>query len=274
MARTERTPLPAVIQEQRDQGFKWCHGCAEFHPFADFGPSKERPDGLNPRCREAARRVDRENHAKRRREAFRGSLVCEAVKSAAPEGKTWCNIHAGYCDTSTFGREPRKANGLQSSCNPGQVQKKSAARNPPKRITSKYNPAPEGTKWCYWHKAFEPTEQFREGARRCNEATREFSRSTPEVNAAKSRRRRARFRKVEGSHTAAEILALGESQGWICATPSCGADIRNRYDADHKTPITRGGSDFIENIDLKCQSCNRRKGTKTQEEWLLCICIV
>lgn len=268
MARTDRTPLPAVIQAMRDQGQKWCHGCAGFHPLSDFGPDRTRPDGLDVLCRPSRREKGRQGHARKRGDAYR-PRICEAIKDAAPDGMTWCNIHASYCPTPDFGRDPRKANGLQSSCVRGQVMKKTAARNPPKRITSKYNPAPEGSRWCWWHKAFEPASEFYDGARLCKAGQREKSRTYPETNAAKERNRRARRRGNGGRHTGEEIVALGNRQGWKCGNPLCLADIRTGYDADHIMPLNLGGSDDITNIWLMCIPCNRKKSDKHPIEWAL-----
>lgn len=36
---------------------------------------------------------------------------------------------------------------------------------------------------------------------------------------------------------------------------------------DHKTPIVRGGSCEIENLQVLCAPCNRKKGRKTMEEF-------
>ena len=37
---------------------------------------------------------------------------------------------------------------------------------------------------------------------------------------------------------------------------------------DHKTPLSRGGSNELTNLVPACRSCNRNKGTKTAEEWI------
>lgn len=37
---------------------------------------------------------------------------------------------------------------------------------------------------------------------------------------------------------------------------------------DHKTPVSRGGSDKIDNLCVACHRCNCRKGRKTVEEFL------
>jgi len=37
---------------------------------------------------------------------------------------------------------------------------------------------------------------------------------------------------------------------------------------DHRLPVSRGGSDVMENLALSCQACNLEKGTRTDEEYL------
>jgi hypothetical protein len=63
--------------------------------------------------------------------------------------------------------------------------------------------------------------------------------------------------------------SLGQSireqilQGATCA--HCGS--ADDLEIDHKTPISRGGSCEIENLQALCRPCNRSKGRKTMEEW-------
>lgn len=52
---------------------------------------------------------------------------------------------------------------------------------------------------------------------------------------------------------------LSDSKCAICGTP-------HNLVIDHKTPISRGGTSEIENLQALCQPCNSRKGTKTMEE--------
>lgn len=40
------------------------------------------------------------------------------------------------------------------------------------------------------------------------------------------------------------------------------------YEIDHMTPLTRGGRHEPSNICLACRTCNRRKNTKTAEEFV------
>ncbi len=40
------------------------------------------------------------------------------------------------------------------------------------------------------------------------------------------------------------------------------------YHIDHKMPVSRGGTNDIENLQLTCPRCNMRKGAMTHEEYL------
>ena len=40
------------------------------------------------------------------------------------------------------------------------------------------------------------------------------------------------------------------------------------FQIEHKTPISRGGTNDPANLCLACKTCNRLKGTKTEEEFL------
>ena len=41
----------------------------------------------------------------------------------------------------------------------------------------------------------------------------------------------------------------------------------NSYEADHRTPYSRGGPSTPENLAPSCRTCNRSKGSRTPEEW-------
>lgn len=87
----------------------------------------------------------------------------------------------------------------------------------------------------------------------------------PESGRSAVRRRRARLRSASGNHNELDIMALFERQDGSCA--ACSADIRRRYDVDHVMPLSRGGSNGPENLQLLCPPCNRSKGAYTMEEW-------
>lgn len=72
-------------------------------------------------------------------------------------------------------------------------------------------------------------------------------------------RRRAKVNQAEGSFTKKEWTSLLETYGGKCL--SCGSNIK--MEADHVIPISRGGSNSIDNIQPLCLKCNRSKGVKT-----------
>lgn len=48
----------------------------------------------------------------------------------------------------------------------------------------------------------------------------------------------------------------------------CGAALNGGGEIDHKTPVSRGGSNWPDNLILSCLSCNREKGNKTYVEYI------
>jgi len=77
---------------------------------------------------------------------------------------------------------------------------------------------------------------------------------------------RAKRMGLSGDFTGEDILRLFDKQNGLCAT--CGVNVEDGYHIDHKTPLGRGGSNFITNIQILCASCNFNKGRLTNEEWL------
>jgi 5-methylcytosine-specific restriction endonuclease McrA len=78
------------------------------------------------------------------------------------------------------------------------------------------------------------------------------------------KRRAARLKNAEGTHTFAEWETLKAQYNWKC--PCCGrSEPTIKLTQDHIIPLIRGGSDNIENIQPLCQSCNSIKGTTTKQ---------
>jgi len=74
-------------------------------------------------------------------------------------------------------------------------------------------------------------------------------------------RYKARKHEAEGSHTFGEWELLKKQYGYRC--PCCGRkEPKIVLTEDHIIPLSRGGSDYIENIQPLCGSCNCKKNTK------------
>lgn len=87
----------------------------------------------------------------------------------------------------------------------------------------------------------------------------------PEIKGAMARNRKAMMRGAGGKHTAAEIKALYASQGGKCVY--CWASLDYGYHGDHIIPVSRGGTNWITNIQLLCPPCNIRKHDLLPDEF-------
>lgn len=75
------------------------------------------------------------------------------------------------------------------------------------------------------------------------------------------KRAKAKRRGVEGSYTLSDWELLKKQYGYTC--PCCKRkEPKIELHADHIIPIVKGGTNYIENIQPLCKTCNSRKYTK------------
>mgnify|MGYP001560331055 FL=1 len=86
--------------------------------------------------------------------------------------------------------------------------------------------------------------------------------SVPGYKAFHSTKRKALLEGVLGSYTLTEWVQLKVKYGFMCL---CCKQVEPevRLTVDHIIPLSKGGSNSIENIQPLCGSCNSRKLTKT-----------
>lgn len=78
-------------------------------------------------------------------------------------------------------------------------------------------------------------------------------------------RRRARLLGAEGTYTVADVDLQYRSQRGLCW--HCGEELNGVFQADHLIPLTRGGTNWPNNIVCSCPRCNRSKHNKLTQEW-------
>jgi len=83
-----------------------------------------------------------------------------------------------------------------------------------------------------------------------------WNKNNPEKTRCFVRRRRVLKAKSEGTHTLNEWLELCAEYNNACA--SCGKV--GKLTEDHVVPLSKGGSDYISNIQPLCGPCNSHKG--------------
>ncbi len=89
----------------------------------------------------------------------------------------------------------------------------------------------------------------------------EYRRNHPEKHILDKQRRKARIISVGGSFSEREWLDLCLHYGNQCLR--CGA--RDRLTIDHIVPISRGGSNNIDNVQPLCLTCNLKKYKHTHD---------
>lgn len=91
-----------------------------------------------------------------------------------------------------------------------------------------------------------------------------YREARPDIAHARTHRYRARVAAASGSFTPREWREKCALFANLCAY--CGE--AKKLGPDHKMPLSRGGTNSIENIVPACRGCNSRKGARTATEFL------
>ena len=105
-------------------------------------------------------------------------------------------------------------------------------------------------------------ERYKERGKKWKKENREYLKPFNRANSAK---RRAIKMAAVGSYTPADIANIYKSQNGKCRY--CNIEVGNKYHIDHVVPLSRGGSNYPDNLVIACHSCNESKGAKLLSEW-------
>lgn len=81
----------------------------------------------------------------------------------------------------------------------------------------------------------------------------------------KNAERRARKLNADGFFTKKDVMDLLSKQRHKCA--NCKKCVKRSYHVDHIYPLSKGGSNWPENLQILCPRCNRSKHAKDPIEW-------
>lgn len=97
------------------------------------------------------------------------------------------------------------------------------------------------------------------------EANKKWASENPDKRMASWRNRDARLRNADGTHNADDVALILEEQNFTC--PYCLSDLSEGYHVDHYVPLAKGGSNWPDNLQCLCPTCNTRKGAKEPDVW-------
>ena len=235
-------------------GFKVCTKCGEKKSVLVFSTDNSTPDRLHTRCKACARVYYIEHREEMLAQHKDYHKRNKTRKRITPEHK-FCPRCEELKPSSEFCKDSSRADGLSYWCRAcHKAQHEVYYEDEEHKLLSlaqhKVRYEELGDRIRADQKAYRATSEGRQVMRQGG------------------RRYRARKLEAEGEFTDEEFIELCGADNFRCQ--GCGRVFpQNKLEADHMTPLSRGGSDSLANIEPLCRSCNAGKGTKTKEEWIL-----
>ena len=107
---------------------------------------------------------------------------------------------------------------------------------------------------------------YKENRDRVLRGQADYRKSNPEKTRLRSAKRRSREMSAEGTYAATDIQNLLTAQNHKCASCRCSLK-KTGYHVDHIQPLAKGGTNWPDNLQILCPSCNLSKGAKDPVQW-------
>jgi 5-methylcytosine-specific restriction endonuclease McrA len=105
-----------------------------------------------------------------------------------------------------------------------------------------------------------------ENIEKARQRSRQWQIENPDRVRVNIENRRARLANAPGFYSEQDVIEMLNRQGRKCHY--CGCDVSSgKHTVDHSIPISRGGSNWPENLVVSCARCNAIKGVKTPPEF-------
>lgn len=217
---------------------KYCHKCGRTLPTDCFSRDRRSRDELQSKCKDC-NRAYRDTHKEQSSAYFRDRYAADSERIGAANRARYASNPQRNAEYRAANRERRKE---QSRAWHAANKEHSAEYD---RQYRRANREQRSETWHAWYET--------------NKA-RLIARGRAVTNI-----RRGRVRNAEGTHTIADIRAQHARQKGRCYW--CGKAVGKAYHVDHIVPLSRGGSNWPDNLVIACPQCNLSKGNKLPHEW-------
>jgi len=233
---------------------KECCHCREAKPLTEFSRAKNRKDGLYPQCKACVKLHYQQNREK--------NLAYAAAYHEAHREESRAYSSA-YRQTEAYKEawRARRADPAWQAANNAWTRENRAENREHHLAVRRawYAANREHAAGYARRKQAEWRADNPDGMRAKNANWRAKNRH---IDRGRSRLRRAMIAACEGHFTGEEWAALKARYNHTCLHCGC-QEPEIKLTADHVIPLTKGGSNYIANIQPLCHSCNARKSAHT-----------
>lgn len=233
---------------------KYCPRCKETKPHSEFGKNKSRKDGIQQYCKVCHRERLQEYRKKPEWLEWRRKRYQEKIEDEREKSREyyWQNREERIEKVAEYRADNKEAHNNRSK------QWYENNREKAKAIKKKR----------YWDNVEAERETSRLYAEKNKEkraiVQAEYRKNNPEKRKAHEAKRSALEKSAEGEFSPTEWKELCQKYDYTCLC--CGKkEPEIKLSPDHVIPLSRGGTNYISNIQPLCGHCNRKKMTKTTD---------